>query len=136
MPITSVHGMGYAFRAMRDVLSEGKWLHVFPEAACWAFYPAIREFQIGTFMLAYETKLPILPMGVTYRAPKGIYKLFKKHPCAKIVVGEPILPNYDLPKKEAIVDLSKRSREAVMHLLGIENEEENAKIKAQLKHKE
>ena len=133
MPITSSHGMAYAYKAMKDVVKENKWLHVFPEAACWAFYPAVRTFQNGTFKLAYELNKPILPMAVTYRAPKGIYKLFKKGPNATISIGEPLVANYDLDKKEAIEDLMARSRLSIMNLMGIKNEQENDRIRNSLK---
>ena len=133
MPVTSSHGMAYAYKAMRDVVKENKWLHVFPEAACWAFYPAVRTFQNGTFKLAYELNKPVLPMAVTYRAPKGIYKLFKKHPNATITIGKPIVANYELGKKEAIEDLMIRSRLSLMNLMGIANEQENEEIRNSLK---
>ena len=133
MPKSSLKGMGYAFRAMRDVVKEGRWLHVFPEAACWAFYPAVRSFQPGAFQLACELNRPVLPMAVKYRAPKGIYRLFKKHPNAEILIGEPLLPDLSLEKHGAVADLTARARLSVMNLLGIENEEENAKIRGSLK---
>ena len=133
MPKSSLKGMGFAFRAMRDVVNEGKWLHVFPEAACWAFYPAVRSFQQGAFQLAYELNKPVLPMAVKYRAPGGIYRLFKKHPNACILIGEPLEADCSLPKHEAVADLTERARLSVMNLLGIENEEENAKIRGSLK---
>ena len=133
MPKSSLKGMGFAFRAMRDVVNEGKWLHVFPEAACWAFYPAVRSFQQGAFQLAYELNKPVLPMAVKYRAPGGIYRLFKKHPNACILIGEPLEADFSLPKHEAVADLTERARLSVMNLLGIENEEENAKIRGSLK---
>lgn len=133
MPLTQNHGMGYAYKAMRDVVNEGKWLHVFPEAACWAYYPAIRQFQNGAFKLAYELNKPILPMAVKYRKPKGIYRLFKKAPNATIFIGKPLVANYSLNKKEAIADLTNRSRLAVMNLMDIKDEQENNEIKSQLK---
>ena len=133
MPVTSSHGMAYAYKAMRDVVKENKWLHVFPEAACWAYYPAVRTFQNGSFKLAYELNRPILPMAVTYRDPKGIYKLLKKGPNASIFIGKPLCANYDLDKKDAIEDLTNRSRLAVMNLMGIENEQENEEIRKSLK---
>ena len=133
MPYNSFKGTYFAYNAMKDVVNEGKWLHVYPEAACWAFYPALREFKEGIFKLAYETKKPILPMVVKYRPNKGLYKLFKKHPNATLIIGEPIETNYSLEKNESIEDLSKRSHLAMVHLLGIESEEENAKLNKQLK---
>ena len=133
MPITSSHGMGYAYKAMRDVVNEGKWLNVFPEAACWAFYPALRPFQNGSFKLAYELNKPILPMAVVYRKPKGIYRLFKKQPNASILIGKPQLPNYSLEKKDAINDLLTRCRQEMLNLLGIKDENENEEIRKTLK---
>ena len=133
MPISSRHGMVYAYKAMRDVVCEGKWLHVFPEAACWAFYPALRPFQNGAFKLAYELQKPILPMAVVYRAPKGIYKLFKKQPNATILIGTPQLPNYDLEKKEAVEELMKRCRLEMLKLMGIDTEADNEEIIKSLK---
>ena len=133
MPYNSLKGTYYSYKAMKDVLDEGGWLHVFPEAACWAFYPAIRTFKPGTFTLAYETNLPVLPMAVTYRENKGIYKLFKKHPNACLNIGEPVQIDYSLPKKEAIIDLEKRCHLSLIKLVGIDSEEENEKINAMLK---
>ena len=133
MPIKSNHGMAYAYKAMVDVVKENKWLHVFPEAACWAFYPAVRTFQNGAFKIAYDLKKPILPMAVSYRKPKGIYKLFKKQPNATIAIGKPLMANYELDRKDAIEDLLVRSRLSVMNLMGIENEQENEEIRNSLK---
>ena len=136
LPRFSLHGLSYGYKAMKDVINEGKWLHIYPEASCWAFYPALREFKDGPFKLAYDTDMPILPMAVTYRKPKGIYKIFKKHPNAKIEIGEPLSINKELSKADAILDLKERTRMSVLHMMRIENEEENNKIKALFKYEE
>ena len=133
MPYNSFKGTYFAYNAMKDVVNEGKWLHVYPEAACWAFYPALRQFKEGIFKLAYELKKPILPMVVKYRPNKGIYKLFKKHPNATLNIGEPIEADYSLEKIDAIEDFFKKVHLSMIHLLGIESEEENAKLNKQLK---
>lgn len=125
MPIGSIHGTYYAYKAMEDVLKEGKWLHVFPEAACWKFYPAIRPFQPGAFRLAYDAKLPVLPMAVVYRKPKGVYRLFKKHPNARLNIGAPVFADYSLQKNDAVHDLEKRVHLEMVRLVGFRDEEEN-----------
>lgn len=132
MPIHSKRGVIYAYNAMKDVIKEGKWLHIFPEAACWHFYPAVRPFQRGAFKLAYEVDMPILPMAVKYRKPKGLYKLFKKQPNATLYIGEPIEINKELPSSKAIDDLMVRSHLALVNLLGLDNEEDNAKVISKL----
>ena len=128
MPIHSQRGTIYAYNAMKDVIKEGKWLHIYPEASCWSFYPAIREFQRGAFKLAYEVDMPILPMAVVYRRPKWLYKLFKKHPNATLNIGEPIEINKELSPKEAIDDLMARCHLSLINLVGLKSEEENSEV--------
>ena len=132
LPIHDKHGTIYSYNAMKDVINEGKWLHIFPEAACWSFYPAIRPFKRGAFKLAYEMDMPILPMAVKYRKPK-LNKPFKKHPNATLFIGSPIKVNKELAKNDAIDDLMARSHLALINLVGIESEEENLKIINSLK---
>lgn len=129
IPAGSARGIAYAYKNMDDVVKEGKWLHVFPEAACWPCYPAVRSFQTGAFQAAVENEMPVLPMAIKHRAPKGIYKLFKKHPNSRVIIGEPVIPDLSLPKRDAIEDLTKRSRQAVMKLLSINSEEQNQAIR-------
>lgn len=135
VPINSKYGVIYSYNAMKDVLKEGKWLHIFPEACCWSFYPAIRPFQKGAFKLAYEMDLPILPMAVTYRKPKFIYKVFKKHPNATLNIGEPIVINKSLNKQDSIIDLMNRCHLETIKLIGLESEEENKEVIDYLKNK-
>ena len=120
LPTLSFKGMNYAYEKLRDVVKEGKWLHVFPEAACWAFYPAIRPFQIGVFKLACEEDMPILPMVVKYRKPKFLYRLFKKQPNATLHIGYPVMPNYELDKELRAKDVCERTRREMMNLLGLD----------------
>ena len=120
LPTATYKGMQYAYEAMREVLQENKWLHVFPEAACWAFYPAIREFRTGVFKLAVEENLPILPMVVKYRRPNFVWRIFKKHPNAKLIIGEPVIPNNELDIKDRINDLHIRCKLSMMNMLGLD----------------
>ena len=131
LPTSSYKGMQYAYEAMREVVKEDKWLHVFPEAACWAFYPAIRKFGIGTFKLAVEENLPILPMVVKYRKPNIVWRIFKKHPNAKLIIGEPVVPDTTLDIKERINDLHDRCRNEMMSLLGLD-EHSNEELRKSL----
>ena len=120
LPTLSYKGMNYAYEALRDVLKEGKWLHVFPEAACWAFYPALRPFRMGAFKLAVEEDFPILPMVVKYRKPNALYRLFKKHPNASLLIGKPVVPDYSLDEKERAIDMQNKCREEMLSLLGLD----------------
>ena len=122
LPTLSYKGMNYAYEAMRDVVREGKWLHVFPEAANWYYYPAIRPFRIGIFKLAVEENMPVLPMVVKYRRPNALYRLFKKQPNASLLIGTPVVPDTSLEPKERAEDLRTRCRREMMALLGLDEQ--------------
>lgn len=132
VPKDDMRGIAYSYREMQEVLKEGKWLHVYPEAASWPLYPCLREFHRGTFALAYDFDLPILPIGVKFREPKGLYRLIKKSACATITVGEPLLINKSLERNAAIEDLKERTFNATLHLLGIKDKEENNKVRSEI----
>ena len=131
LPTTSYKGMNYAYEAMRDVLKENKWLNVFPEAACWAFYPAIRTFRKGVFKLAIEEDLPILPMVIKYRRPNFIWRIFKKQPNATLIIGEPVVQDYSLEMNDRINDFHDRCKREMMNLLGLD-EKSNEEVRKSL----
>ena len=121
----SARGAKKFIQAMDSVLEEKKWLHVYAEGSMWFFYPAVREFQNGAFFFAVRHDVPILPLAISYREPKGLYRLFKKHPNFTVHIGEPLFADKSLPRKESERDLSNRARFSVMNLMGIKDEEEN-----------
>lgn len=94
IPIPSTLGATRAFnQAFDKLVSEKKWLHVFPESCRWDWYEPIRPFKKGAFKMAYKYKYPVIPLVITYRKPTGIFKLLGiKHPLTTIHIGEPILP--------------------------------------------
>jgi 1-acyl-sn-glycerol-3-phosphate acyltransferase len=77
--VKTPYGLEKSYQCMKDVLLEKKWLHVYPEAACWYYYVPFREFLNGTFRLAYETGAPIFPMAFSFPRKKrpGQIILFK-----------------------------------------------------------
>ncbi len=125
---TSVHAGKKFMAAMDSVLQEKKWLHVFAEGSMWYFYPAVRKFRRGAAFFAIRNKVPIVPVAISYREPKGLYRLFKKYPNLTVHIGEPIFADSSKSLKEAEKDLTDRSRISVMKMMGIENEEENKKL--------
>lgn len=128
----NLKGVAYSFREMKEVLKEDKWLHIYPEAASWPLYPCLREFHKGAFTLAHDFDLPILPMAVRFREPKGLYRLIKKSACASITIGEPLLINKTLERQIAIDDLKDRTFNVMLNLLGIKDQEENQQIRKQI----
>jgi hypothetical protein len=113
-------------KAIDDVLSNKKWLHVYPEASSWNYYAALRSFKKGTFNLAYKHNVPIIPFAITFRERKGLYKLFwKSEPLVTLHIGKPIFSDITLPKQDGINKLKTETRNSMLSLMGIGSEEEN-----------
>lgn len=119
MPVPgSVGGLKAFSNTLDEIMEEGGWLHFFPEGSLWFYYDAIRPFKRGAFATAVKHNKPILPVCINYRPAKGIGKIFtKENPYfLSIHVGEPLMPNLSLPKREAADDLLERSRSAMQKL--------------------
>ena len=123
IPIPStISGLRGFNQAFDDLHAKKKWIHVFPEAARWDFYQPIRPFIIGAFKMAYKYQIPVIPLVISYREPKGFYKLIKtNHPLITIEIGSPILPdNKDgLSKNEFCNQMRKEAHQQMEKMAGI-----------------
>ena len=119
VPTDDVRSMVKFKKAIDTVLDEGKWLHVFPEGSMWFYYPDIRPLKPAVFKFAVEHNKPVVPFVFTYRKRTGLWKLFGKNPLVNLHVGEPILPDLTLDKKEAINKLHKEAYHIMQVMAGI-----------------
>lgn len=128
VPQNSIKGGKKFMDAMNSVLEDKKWLHVYPEGSMWFFYPAVRNFKDGAFVFAWKNNKPVIPLAISFKPPKGIYKLFKKEPCCTVHIGEPVFPDLSLTRKEGVAKLCAEVRKSVMAMMDIHSEEENAEL--------
>lgn len=91
-------------REMEIVLTQGNIVHFFPEGDLKPYDTNLREFKKGAFYLAAQTRAPIIPMAITFRKPKGLYRLLKRKPAVTLNVGKPLYPT----ETDARNDLKKR----------------------------
>ena len=103
-------------------------LHVFAEGSMWYFYPAIRNFHRGAASFAVRHKAPLVPLAISYRKTRGLYRVFKKYPNLTVHVGEPLFADEKLGHREAAENLTMRARLCVMNMVGIKDEKENQRI--------
>jgi len=94
-------------------LRKRKLVLFFPEGELNHYDENLRKFQNGAFYLAVDAHVPVLPMKITYRQPDGLLRLIRKKPCLTLVFGEPLYPNDDLSKNEAINDIKARAETAM-----------------------
>jgi 1-acyl-sn-glycerol-3-phosphate acyltransferase len=134
--VKTPYGLEKTYQCMKEVLQEKKWLHVYPEAACWYYYVPIREFLNGTFRLAYEMDVPVFPLVFSFRKRAGFAKIFfPKEPLITLHIGEPIFPDEALEKSLATVKLRDQVHLAMLRLAGIRDERMNAELKKRYRYR-
>lgn len=120
VPTDNPRAMVMFRRAIDEVLSTGKWLHFFPEGSLWFYYPDIRPLKPAVFKFAVKHNKPIIPLTISFRPRKGLYKLYKKKPCVDIHIGEPLLPDTSLDKNDAADKLHKDAYHIMQIMNGID----------------
>jgi 1-acyl-sn-glycerol-3-phosphate acyltransferase len=85
----------------------------FPEGNRINYNENIQDFQRGAFYLAVDACAPVLPIKIQPRKPDGLFKQVRKKPCFTVVFGEPLYPNDNLSKNEAVNDLKERAEKAM-----------------------
>ena len=119
VPTNNYKAMAKFSKTIDEVLENDKWLHFFPEGSMWFYYPDIRPIKKAVFKFAVKHNKPLIPMAIRFRERKGLYKLFGKKPCASLYIGEPMLPNLDLPFNEAVEEMRVKAYHEMQVLAGI-----------------
>jgi len=125
-----IHLIKYLNKAFDEIRAKKKWIHFYPEGSMFYFYQPIRPFKKGVFSMAHRYDVPVLPMACSYRKPHfpftlvNVYRSLignQKLPMVTLRIGEPLLFDKTLPRKEAIQKMRKDCHEAVVRLAGISN---------------
>jgi 1-acyl-sn-glycerol-3-phosphate acyltransferase len=119
VPTDNMRAMVKFKKAIDEVLDSGKWLHFFPEGSLWFYYPDIRPLKPAVFRFAVDSDKPIIPLTISFRKRRGLYRIWKRKPCATIHIGEPLLVNKEISKGEAVIDLQKRAYHIMQVMNGI-----------------
>ena len=117
-------------KAFDDIHAKKKWFHAFPEGSRFDYFHSIRPFKKGVFTMAYRYNVPIIPLALSWRKPHFPFTLVNRlraalgrlqPPMVTIRIGEPLLFDPNLPRKEAVQKMRKECHEAVIRLAGITN---------------
>jgi 1-acyl-sn-glycerol-3-phosphate acyltransferase len=115
-------------RAFDEIHAKKKWMHAYPETAMFYYFQPIRPFKKGVFSIAHRYNLPIIPIAFSYRKPCFPYTLvnlfrsiigYQKLPMITLRIGEPLLFDPNLGRKEAVLKMRKDCHEAIVRLAGI-----------------
>ena len=105
--------------AIKKILDEGHFLHIYPEGSMWEYYAPIRPFKNGVASIAVKHNKPVIPLGFSYRKAGWLRrKLFKQDALFNLKVGKPLFANPNLNRNEQIKDLTIRMHDAVCYLSG------------------
>ena len=104
----------------------------FPEKSMWPYYEQPRPFMDGAFHAAALNNVPVVPLFIVWREPRGIEKLFFKRKRAEMRALKPIYPKAELSRKENIAYLRdeafKEQCECYKEYYGREPDTVNAKF--------
>ncbi len=89
---TKPHCLSEFSEEMEQALKEGCCVCVYPESVLHPYYTDLRKFRPGAFKLAVDASVPVIPMVVTFRKPKGIRRLLKRKPCVTLNILSPVYP--------------------------------------------
>ena len=120
IPTGNIRAMIKFKRAMEEVLESKRWMHVFPEASMWFFYPDIRPLKPAVFKYAVKYDRPIIPIAMSFRPRRGIFRIFgKKKPCVDLHVGEPMFHDKSLTPREAVDKMHREAYHIMQVMAGI-----------------
>ena len=113
VPTDNLRPMVKFKQAMEEVLDSGKWMHFFPEGSMWFYYPDIRPLKKAVFKYAVNYDRPILPITLSFRPRKGLWKLIGKSPLVDLNIGDPIFHDRELPRLAA----TKKMQQEAYHIM-------------------
>ncbi len=108
-------------KQLDEALQKGKIIHFYPEKALWPYCEKIRNFKSGAFDFAIRNNIPVIPIVIKFRNPKGIRKMLKKKKDVTIKILEPI--TYRNPyenKKDGIAKLKEQVNKAMEAQLNLD----------------
>ncbi len=119
VPTENIRAMAKFQKAIGQVLEDKNWLHFFPEGSMWFYYPDIRPLKKAIFKYSVKHNKPIIPMSISFRPRKGLWKLIGKKPLADLHIGDPLFPDKTLPLNEAIEKIHKEAYHIMQVMNGI-----------------
>ena len=96
-------------KEISNLLKDKKFVHFYPEAILYPYCNKIRHFKNGAFDLAIKNDVPVVPIVIKFRQPKGIRKILKRKKDATLKILEPIYFE-NILKEESQENLENNSK--------------------------
>lgn len=93
VPISSsIKGLRNFMDEMTNAVKNGRVVGMYPEGSIEMYCDHLRKFGDGAFTIAVNAGVPVLPVIITPRERKGLWKLLKRGSCITITVGTAVYP--------------------------------------------
>ncbi len=92
---------------------------MYPEGSIEMYCDHLRKFSDGAFTIAVDANAPVLPVVITPRERKGLWKLLKRSPCITLTVGDPVYPEDCGSHRKTVRKLREDVEAEMNHLLEI-----------------
>lgn len=104
------------FEEMEFLLMKGRIVHFFPEGELKPYDTGLRSFKRGAFHLAAHARVPVVPISIAFKPPRGIHRLYRRKPTMVVHIGEPLLPAALNPQKDLLIrmELARRQMNGVI----------------------
>ena len=96
---TSVDASINLNKAIKKILDNNGFIHMYAESALWFRYERSRPLKIGAFKIASENNVPVIPIVILFRE-KSKFEFFRHKKTITIQIGPAIYPNTTLSVRE------------------------------------
>lgn len=115
--LNGVKGLRVFLDSMESELKKGRVVAVYPEGEIHVCCDHLRKFSDGAFTIATKADVPVVPVVITPRERRGIWKVLRREYCLTLTVGEPVYPVKAESQKRAIRQLREKTKDAMQILL-------------------
>ncbi len=131
VPVPSVPSKMRQFLSeLTDAVKSGRLVSIYPEGELIPYCTELRGFKEGAFTIAVRAGAPIVPVVITQRENKGLWKLLKHKPCLTVTAGEPLYANPELEFRSAAHDLCRRAYDRMTEMQHPEEQDSAVKRSA------
>ena len=116
---TTIKGLRNFMNEMTDAVKRGRVVGMYPEGSIEMYCDHLRKFSDGAFTIAVDANAPVLPVVITPRERKGLWKLLKRGSCITITVGDPVYPEDCGSHRKTVRKLREDVEAEMNHLLEI-----------------
>lgn len=82
-------GMPAYFRSAVQQLEKGEWIVCFAEGVLYPYCKRLRPFHAGGFLMASMAQVPVVPIAITFRPRRGLFRLFGRKPLMELHILPP-----------------------------------------------